>query len=1155
MAMSEGDQGTGQCPKTGENVCYCSDLSDLSGDHAEHMAALDLVKPSDASHIAVQSGSWFDPQTWASGTVPGDDATVFIPQTMIVSYDGESDARIKTVGIGGALSFSHEVSSKLVVDTLVVAPKGRLEIGSADQPIGDGVTVDIVIADNGDIDTAWDPQLLSRGIVSLGEVEMHGAEKVSHLKVTEDPMAGDTSLTLAAVPEGWAAGDTIVIAGTQNDGWGWDGSKNAFRGDTNEVVTILSIDGQTILFDPPLEHDHPSPRGDLKTSVANYTRSITIASESNADSAVHHRGHVMFMGSDDVDVRFVAFDELGRTDKSERSVSASSIPDGEITADDNVQGRYGIHLHRLGTTDQDNPVVLEGNAVFGSPGWGIAHHSSNAILHQNATFDTHGAGFVAEKGDETGVWSQNIAIGAEGEQRLEKDAADVQAFDLARTGNGFWFQGRMVEAHDNIAAATRTGYVWMTRGDTAPIDPDLFDQPEALGEGRTSGANIPVINNFTGNEALGSETGLKVIKANPNQGHDLRTVMEDFTAWEVRQGAHFEYTSHYTLHDFDVVGLQNPPRFTRSDEGISFGTNVTDMVIANARVDGFNYGYDLAGNFTSGAVPSGRDATAVNQYVIVGGELLNINKTDVKQADPDSSSHTNRWPEFVTFLDPEDLEGTPPVLSVEVDPLTVSATNGMREAVITGTKTDSLGTIPIPAGTDTYKIDYHDVVRIVQEEGYFTRDGKEAFVAEAYYQDRFTGEILKQGYIVEASAGVLSNQYGVFRAEIFLGEYPEGNRAPIALGETAQTGFERAVTIDVLANDRDEDGDTIRVDGLVQPEHGWVSDQGDGTILYRPDFGFSGEDIFHYWVTDGYGEFVKASVTVTVAEENAGEPLVYMGSFSHDRRDGTAHDDQLTGRSGLDLLNGFGGNDTLYGDYRNFFDQVDNPWESDTLDGGAGDDFLVGGDLGDLLIGGTGNDEIHGDLTNRYDLTRFDAGQPGADPDDDRNGDDTIEAGAGDDRAGGGGGDDLINGGNGNDFLVGGLLTRTYFYAGDGDDTLNGGEGNDTLVGGGGDDLIDGGAGVNTAGYLGNLLTPDGTLNYQFILDGEDLQVRSGFFGNDSIRNVDFLVFKDGTITYEQAVGFAETPSVDFGGLSSDAVFTQPDNPVLADLFEEPVAG
>ncbi|MEM8752546.1 MAG: G8 domain-containing protein, partial [Pseudomonadota bacterium] len=179
---------------------------DGHGSH-DHMAALDLVDAADATHRAVRSGDWFNPSTWAGGRVPGDDAKVTIPEGLSVTYSGVSDARIKTIGVEGELRFDPLRDSKLVVDTMVVAPEGRLEAGTAARPVAEGVSIDIVIADEGDIDVRWDPTLVSRGVVALGEVEMRGVEKTSHLKVAADPMAGDATLTLAEPATGWAVGD------------------------------------------------------------------------------------------------------------------------------------------------------------------------------------------------------------------------------------------------------------------------------------------------------------------------------------------------------------------------------------------------------------------------------------------------------------------------------------------------------------------------------------------------------------------------------------------------------------------------------------------------------------------------------------------------------------------------------------------------------------------------------------------------------------------------------------------------------------------------------------------------------------------------------------------------------------------------------------
>ncbi|WP_299852817.1 G8 domain-containing protein, partial [uncultured Roseovarius sp.] len=171
---------------------------------------------------------------------------------------------------------------------------GRLEIGTEDNPIEDGVDAQIIIANNGDIDVGWDPSLLSRGVISHGEVEIHGAEKTAYLKVDDAPMAGDTQIKLAEIPDNWQVGDTIVLTGTHKQGWFYNrqtGQKE-HGGTQDEEVTITAIKGDTITLDRALAYDHDTPRDDLSAYVANTSRNITFSSEDGEASAVHHRGHV-----------------------------------------------------------------------------------------------------------------------------------------------------------------------------------------------------------------------------------------------------------------------------------------------------------------------------------------------------------------------------------------------------------------------------------------------------------------------------------------------------------------------------------------------------------------------------------------------------------------------------------------------------------------------------------------------------------------------------------------------------------------------------------------------------------------------------------------------------------------------------------------------
>ncbi len=207
------------------------------------------------------------------------------------------------------------------------------------------------------------------------------------------------------------------------------------------------------------------------------TRNVTVASEDGEATAINARGHVMFMHSDEVDVRYAAFDDLGRTDKSKPAFDASML--GTLDADSNIKGRYALHFHKTGTTDQDDPAIAIGNTVSGSPGWGFVQHSSNANFIDNIAYDIFGAAFAAEDGDETGIWLHNMAIKTEGigstiqsvkgANAVGDIPSDRERHDNGRSGDGFFFAGRLVEASENVAVNTTFGFVWMTR--SAPADP------------------------------------------------------------------------------------------------------------------------------------------------------------------------------------------------------------------------------------------------------------------------------------------------------------------------------------------------------------------------------------------------------------------------------------------------------------------------------------------------------------------------------------------------------------------------------------------------------------------------------------------------------------------------------------------------------------
>ena len=94
------------------------------------------------------------------------------------------------------------------------------------------------------------------------------------------------------------------------------------------------------------------------------------------------------------------------------------------------------------------------------------------------------------------------------------------------------------------------------------------------------------------------------------------------------------------------------------------------------------------------------------------------------------------------------------------------------------------------------------------------------------------------------------------------------NAAPLASSDSASTPAGEIVTIDVLANDSDADGDALRIQSSGNPANGTVSVTSADELRYTPDTGFSGTDGFTYTVSDGEGGTDTATVEVTVEPAN-----------------------------------------------------------------------------------------------------------------------------------------------------------------------------------------------------------------------------------------------------------------------------------------------
>lgn len=816
---------------------------------SEHSELLELVDRSDASHVAIQSGDWFDPNTWHKGNIPNANAKVLIPEGITVEYDGESSAKLFTVRVDGELEFATDIDTKMVVDTFVVAPSGRLEIGTEDNPIDADVSATILIARNGNIDTNWDSQLLSRGVLSHGEVEIHGSEKNAFSKVIDDPMAGDTKLALAEIPIGWQVGDTIVLTGTHKKGWSFNQYNDlGHKGTQDEEVTITAINGNVITIDQPLRYDHDTPRDDLKAYVANMSRNVTIASQGGDDVPVHQRGHVMFMHNDDVDVRYAAFDDLGRTDKSESAVDVTSL--NSVSSDSNVKGRYSFHFHKTGTEDQENPAIAIGNTVSGSPGWGFVHHSSHANFEDNVAFDVFGAAFAAEDGDETGHWLRNLAIDSQGtsnKPHSEKNMSRVGDHDNGFSGTGFFFFGRAVESVENVAANTTHGFQYFHRGEHDNPLAENLEQPEIAYGNETFSHDKTPINTFLNNEAFGTQYGLTVIKNTPEQNHDVRTIIDNFVAWETANGMHFDYTGHYTILGGEIISTeaQYPTAHWDPGKGINFGNRVIDMAMNGIKIEGFERGIDMEGNFL-------KDSHIKDFGYDLIGVRFKDNEQDLYGFDP----------RYHNKIEQSDLrEGR-----LDFDMRGNTSIDWRESISLSGIKTDSIGSRERDFFHDEQEITHTNgnIISYLRENGYYeTQDGKNIAIFEDFIADRATGELKKFAHFIELemSEQSLANENIPFNGKINL-----GGPAPDARDDFARTAEGKPIYLDLLDNDRDPDGGKLVINGFEHPDHGAIHQQSDSVVKYVPDNEFVGQDRFSYWAQDEEGNFTKAEVVIDVTK-------------------------------------------------------------------------------------------------------------------------------------------------------------------------------------------------------------------------------------------------------------------------------------------------
>lgn len=581
---------------------------------AEHLALFALVPREAATFVTIASGDWNNPATWRDGQIPNGAAQVLVSAGHTVTFDAVQTNAMRWVRVDGTLEFETNIDTQLLVDTLVVDGAGTLRIGSEAAPIASGVAARIVIADNGqNIDQTWDPLQLSRGVISHGNIEMHG-ESVTPFVSLNGVRKNATQLTLDSVPTNWRVGDRLVLTGTTTD----------ISAKQDEELKLIAINGSTITIDSNddvagnqgLQFNHLPPEGfGLKVYIADMNRNVVIMSQNPA--ITQHRGHVMFMHSNKVHVENVGFYGLGRTDKRNPINDPVLGDDGQVLATTglNPRGRYAVHFHRTGVDGTKTPALISGSAVVDSPGWGFVNHDSNVNMLDNVAFNVQGASFVTEIGNEIGSMVHNLSIRSAGSGDGLEDRQDI--FDFGHGGHGFWLQGPGVEVVNNIAASNaQAGIIFFTTSSEAEFSAANLDDP-SLAAGRTS---VPVgtvpLKRVDGNISFASGSGLETW-FHLTHMNDGQSFIDNTTTWNTGGRGFFNpYTGRTTIRNATVLGRMNGGGVW----GTAFGRNnvTNNMTYENVRADGWEVGIDVAVN----------RATVIRDGVFRAVQAIKISSTE-----------------------------------------------------------------------------------------------------------------------------------------------------------------------------------------------------------------------------------------------------------------------------------------------------------------------------------------------------------------------------------------------------------------------------------------------------------------------------------------------------------------------------------------------
>ncbi len=548
-----------------------------------------------SSVASVQSGDWNDPNTW-NGTPPAADQTALIYHD--VTFGTSTEVGNVVVFSGGRLAFDTTVPTALTVGTIQVHQGGSLNIGQEGNPVAASVTAEIIFKDR-PFDYGIDPAQYGNGLLVFGTVTMHGAGKTPFVRLANEPLSGDNSVQFAQAVSGWQDGDELIVPDTRQTD---PRPSRGYLSQTERITaTLLAQDGQSATT-TPLQHTHLGARDgdgqlDFLPHAANLTRNVILRS-ANPDGV---RGHMQLMMRANVDIRYVRFNDMGRTTAEALDSTTFDAEGNPLHIGTNQVARYPIHTHHLigPTAPQSNgyQYTLIGNVVDGGTvprleKWAITIHGSHdGLIQDNVAVNYTGSNIVTEDGSESyNVFDHNFSIQCPG-------FGPLGVHDRGLAGTGFWFRGQNNYMRNNIAADhaisgySINAYRLGNEGTTIPVSQGSTDrQPININ-------TLPLLE-FSNNETYGpafygadfweiGSTGETLYDVAPS-------VIKDLKIWHLRNVGIFFYRSHRIVIDGAVMRGYTPSLSSRFNNptGISLSSTyrLRNFVIRNADIQGLRTG-------------------------------------------------------------------------------------------------------------------------------------------------------------------------------------------------------------------------------------------------------------------------------------------------------------------------------------------------------------------------------------------------------------------------------------------------------------------------------------------------------------------------------------------------------------------------------------